>query len=159
MATTVLKTIQIVSTPDVLGGKPRIEGRRISVEHVVRHHLLAGMSLEEMNAAFDLSPAEIHTALAYYYQHPDEIEASIKERESILEKVRTAQEIRIHLLKHGIESPEAAQRLNITERGVLKLIESGTLAAEKIGGRWFIDPADLERDEVKNRKRGRPPKK
>lgn len=117
------------------------------------------MTLAEMEAAFNVSPAEVHAALSYYYEHIEEIEEDIKQSKDILAVVRKDQEKRIHLLKHGIESPEAAQRLNITERGVLKLIESGTLPAEKIGGRWFIDPADLERDEVKNRKRGRPPKK
>jgi excisionase family DNA binding protein len=53
----------------------------------------------------------------------------------------------------------AAARLNLTQRGVRKLIESGVLPARKLGPNWFIHPGDLERDEVKNRRgRGRPPK-
>jgi excisionase family DNA binding protein len=151
-----LDTIKIVSSPNILGGKPRIEGRRISVHHVVRHHLHGGMSLEDMQRAFDLSPAEIYAALSYYYLHQDAIESTISEERAEHEAGLLEQTQVIALLEHGIDAAEAAVRLGITERGVRKLIEGGTLPAKKIGDKWFIDPDDLKRDEVKNRRRGRP---
>jgi len=60
------------------------------------------------------------------------------------------------LLEKGISTTQAATRLGITERAVRKLVDSGTLPAHKIGREWFIDPADLERATVKNRRPGRP---
>ena len=156
MGTTILKTIQIVSTSDVLGGKPRIEGRRISVEHIVRHHLYEGMSLEDMQTAFGLSPAEIHAALSYYYQHQQDIEHSIEGRGDTLGHIRDQQAHIMDLLEKGISTTQVAAHLGISDRAVRKLIDSGTLPAHKIGREWFIDPADLERPEVKNRRPGRP---
>ena len=38
----------IVSTPDVLGGKPRIAGHRIAVQHVVIWHDRLGMIADEI---------------------------------------------------------------------------------------------------------------
>lgn len=38
---------RIVSTPDTMFGKPRIDGTRITVEHVLRR-LAAGWSIEEI---------------------------------------------------------------------------------------------------------------
>jgi excisionase family DNA binding protein len=151
-----LATIQIVSTPDVLGGQPCIEGRRISVQHIVKHHIYKGMSLDAMQEAFDLSRAEIYAALSYYYLHQTEIDQSIETEPSAWEAGRATQERLIRLIDSGVSTSEAAARLGITERGVRKLIESGTLPAEKIGEKWFINPADLDREEIANRKRGRP---
>lgn len=117
------------------------------------------MSLEEMKEAFDISPAEVYAALSYYYLHRDEIDQSLQEEHEAWEAGLPRQARLLDLIDHGLSASEAAERLDITERAVRKLIESGTLPAEKIGDRWYIDPADLKRDEVRNRRRGRPPKK
>jgi uncharacterized protein (DUF433 family) len=66
---------EIVTTPEVLGGAPRIEGRRIGVHHVVADALDGGMSPERIAAEYDLDAADVHRALAYYYDHPEEIRA------------------------------------------------------------------------------------
>ena len=75
---------EIVSTPEVLGGKPRIEGQRIGVHHVV-DEIQAGRTPEEMTVQFDLTLGEVYTALAYYYEHPDEMREL---REKIAERIR-----------------------------------------------------------------------
>ena len=67
-------TKHIEITPGVLGGKPRIAGRRVSVYHVVVLYDRLGMSADEIADEYDLSLAQIHAALAYYYDHRDEIE-------------------------------------------------------------------------------------
>lgn len=69
----------IVKTPGVRGGKARIDGTRICVADLVWLEK-AGKSPEEMREYYSGRPltlAEVHAALAYYYDHPDEIEASI----------------------------------------------------------------------------------
>ena len=57
--------VRIIANPGILGGKPVIEGTRISVEHVLG--LLAnGMTNEEIIAEYpDLSEESIRAVLGY----------------------------------------------------------------------------------------------
>jgi uncharacterized protein (DUF433 family) len=52
----------ITQDPDVLGGKPVIEGHRIAVHHVAWWYL-QGVSAEELARDFGLTPGEVHAAL------------------------------------------------------------------------------------------------
>jgi len=67
----------IIATPGVCSGRPRIDGTRIRVMDVV-WAFQAGQSLTELETYFDmprpLTPAEIHSALAYYYDHKAEVD-------------------------------------------------------------------------------------
>lgn len=76
---------EIVRTEDVLGGEPHIEGRRISVLQVADMIREGDHSAEYVADQFDLSLAEVYTALAYYYEHPEEMDA-IRERHRELER-------------------------------------------------------------------------
>lgn len=51
---------------------------------------------------------------------------------------------------------QAAEKLGVTQRRVIALIEKGKLPAEKFANVYMIDEKDLEL--VKDRKTGRPPK-
>ncbi len=66
----------IEKTPGVRGGKACIEGTRIAVVDIVLLHK-RGYTTEEMLGYYlrPLTPAQVHSALVYYYDHPDEIEA------------------------------------------------------------------------------------
>lgn len=70
---------RIVSTPEVLGGDPRIEGRRIGVYFV--HERVEGRGLSPQTVAdrHDLDIADVYRALAYYHEHPREM-AEIRRR-------------------------------------------------------------------------------
>lgn len=75
---TATKTVQIVKTPGVRGGKARIEGSRICVLDVVYTHK-AGRTPEQIQVEYpDLNLAQIHAALSYYYANSEEIEAEIR---------------------------------------------------------------------------------
>lgn len=63
----------IVSTEDVLGGAPRIEGRRIGVHHIAKRVIDAGEPVERVAADFGIDIGDVHRALAYYYDHADEM--------------------------------------------------------------------------------------
>src|SRR5215831_6419985 len=78
----------IVATPDTLGGKPRIAGRRISVEDISIWHVKLGKSVDEICTEFDLALADVHAALAYYYDHQAEIERDINEGDAFLKALR-----------------------------------------------------------------------
>ncbi len=76
-------------TPGICGGKPRIAGHRIKVQHVAICHNRMGMSVEEIAATYPgLTLADIYTALAYYFDHREEIDADIKEGEKFVEQLR-----------------------------------------------------------------------
>jgi uncharacterized protein (DUF433 family) len=66
-------------TPGVLGGKPRIAGRRVSVQQIVILHERLGRSADTISSELDIGLADIYSALAYYFDHRGEIDASITE--------------------------------------------------------------------------------
>ncbi|MGB3586203.1 MAG: DUF433 domain-containing protein [Tunicatimonas sp.] len=69
----------IESTPDVVGGKPRIAGRRITVEDIVIWHERMGESVDEIATKYKLTLSDVYAALTYYYDHQSEIDQSIRE--------------------------------------------------------------------------------
>lgn len=75
---------EIVRTDGVLGGKPRLAGHRISVLPVADMVLDAGYSPEYVADQLAISLSDVHTALAYYYDNPDEMD-EIRERNERLE--------------------------------------------------------------------------
>jgi uncharacterized protein (DUF433 family) len=75
----------IESTPGVRGGRPRIAGRRITVDDVVIMNRRLGHSVDEIVAKYDLSFAEVHAALAYYYGHQAEIDQRIADDDAFVE--------------------------------------------------------------------------
>lgn len=67
----------IVETPGVRGGRPRIEGTRITVMDIVSLERL-GISPEQMRTHFASRPltlAEVYSALGFYHDHKAEIDA------------------------------------------------------------------------------------
>ena len=71
----------VAKTPGVCGGRARVEGTRIRVYNVVFLHR-DGASDEKIRETYpDLTPAQIHAALAYYYDNREEIDAELGEDE------------------------------------------------------------------------------
>src|SRR4026209_725671 len=69
----------VTKTPGVYGGKACIDGTRIRVNNVVLLHK-GGANDEEIREAYpDLTPAQIHAALAYYYDNREEIDRELEE--------------------------------------------------------------------------------
>ncbi len=70
----------IVRTPGIYGGKPCIEGHRISVHDIAERHNL-GLTPEQIVAEHypTLSLAQVYAALLYYHEHKDEIDREIAE--------------------------------------------------------------------------------
>lgn len=64
-------------TPGICGGRPRIAGRRITVQNIVGWHEHEGISADRIAASYELSLAEVHAALAYYFDHRQEIDTVI----------------------------------------------------------------------------------
>ena len=130
MENTIVTPVQIVQTPDVLGGKPRIEKRRISVQHIIGHVVYQEWDFDQMREAFGLRPAEIHAALAYYHDHKEEIDQAIEEEDEAWKAVSPYEET-VELLDQFLTTTEAAQRLQISERRIRVLIEEGPITSKE----------------------------
>jgi uncharacterized protein (DUF433 family) len=64
--------------PGHCGGKAHVVGHRIKVQHIAAWHERLGRSPDEIVAEHPgLTLADVYAALAYYYDHRDEIDADI----------------------------------------------------------------------------------
>lgn len=71
------------------GGKPHILGHRVKVKHVAEWHERLGMSPSRIVETHPtLSLAQVHAALAYFYDHQDEINREIAEETATHERLR-----------------------------------------------------------------------
>ena len=80
---------RIVRDPDIVGGQPRIAGRRVTVKDIVIRHELLGHCPDTISEDYDLSLVDIFTALAYYYAHQEEIDRAIKNTDEFIESLKT----------------------------------------------------------------------
>ncbi len=92
-------------------GVPMLAGTRIKVVEIVRDHLAHGSDAQEIHREFPyLSLGQIHSVLAYYYDHQDEMDADIAER------MRKAEEFRG---KFEAMSGPSPLRLKLKAKGLL----------------------------------------
>ncbi len=80
MVQTLLSINLIASDPSVRNGRPFIAGTTVCVSDVVTAMLFHQQDPGELASAFALSLAQIHAALAYYYEHKAEIDEEIRQR-------------------------------------------------------------------------------
>jgi uncharacterized protein (DUF433 family) len=69
----------IVSNPKIRKGRPIIAGTTLRVMDVAMAKMFHRQSPDELATGYGLSLAQIHAALAYYYEHKAEIDADIRE--------------------------------------------------------------------------------
>lgn len=79
----------IVHTPGVMGGQPRLDGHRISVLQIAERVHEQGMDPETITAEFDIELADIHRALTYYYDNIDEMTQWRKQRAQRIQDARS----------------------------------------------------------------------
>ncbi|WP_290812495.1 DUF433 domain-containing protein [Halovivax sp.] len=58
---------------EILRGEPRIEGTRVGVRHVAGRVIGGGRSPAYVADRLECSLAAVYEALAYYYDHPEEM--------------------------------------------------------------------------------------
>ncbi|MBN1121828.1 MAG: DUF433 domain-containing protein [Anaerolineae bacterium] len=71
---TVLSIDTIVSDTTIRDGQPILAGTQVRVSDLVASHLFRGHSPEALAVNYKLSLGQVYAALAYYYQHKDEID-------------------------------------------------------------------------------------
>lgn len=85
----------IESTLGTVGGKPRIVGRRITVQDVVIRHELQRLTADDIATEFDLSLADVYAALTYYFDNQAEIDNAMAAENAFVEALGSTSESKI----------------------------------------------------------------
>ncbi|MEC4813884.1 MAG: DUF433 domain-containing protein [Scytonema sp. PMC 1069.18] len=83
-----ISTEYIAIDPEYCGGKPRIVETRMPVATIAQMYLEMGESLEEIASEYNLSKAAVYAAMAYYYDHQEEIDRHTAASQAIVEEMR-----------------------------------------------------------------------
>lgn len=79
----------VVSDPAVCAGQPHIQGTRITVRRIAFEVEQLGMTSDEVLAVHPhLTLSQVHAALAYFYDHRQEIENAATELNIIEDELR-----------------------------------------------------------------------
>lgn len=89
MDMTAIASQRVVSNPAVCGGKPCIAGTRIRVQDVYVWHGLQGLSADEIVSLFpQLTMPDVYAALAYFWEHRDEIQQRMDGETERVERIK-----------------------------------------------------------------------
>jgi uncharacterized protein (DUF433 family) len=72
----------------VAGGKACIAGHRITVRDIVIWHERLGKSVDEIASEYGLTLADVHAALAYYFDHLADLDKDMAEGQAFAESLR-----------------------------------------------------------------------
>ena len=73
----------IGSDSKIASGKPIIIGTRITVRCIAGYYQM-GMSTDEILTTLShLTPSQVHSALAYYFDHQDEVDSDLAESSDV----------------------------------------------------------------------------
>ncbi len=101
--------IRIVSTPGTCGGRPRVDGHRITVEDIAIWHERMGISPDEIVSAHpSITLSEVHAALAYYYENRERLDAEILAGEQFVETLKAQAPMSLVRQKLASRQPHAA---------------------------------------------------
>ncbi|MBX9626710.1 MAG: DUF433 domain-containing protein [Gemmataceae bacterium] len=79
----------ITKTPGICGGKACIAGHRIRVMDIVALSERGGLSPDEIADQYPgITLADVHAALAYYFDHREEIAAEFRRERELADQYR-----------------------------------------------------------------------
>jgi uncharacterized protein (DUF433 family) len=160
----------VVKTPGFRRGEPHIAGRHITVAFITHAFIHDNLSIGDISRYYDLTPAQIHAALAYYYDHQQEIEAiwteeqrvtdeympSPKEiaaqKDAVEERFRRHDpdgfekvlEVERKYPERDMTAPEIAEEFGISAQAVREAAANQRIPARKVGRDWIIKRQDAE---------------
>jgi uncharacterized protein (DUF433 family) len=85
---TILSLDMIVSNPAVRSGRPIIAGTSLRVQDVAAHYLYRHYTPDELAQQLQLSLAQVHAALAYYYAHQADIDQQIEQDDQLIREAK-----------------------------------------------------------------------
>ncbi len=71
-------------------GTPYIAGKGIKVAYIATLSITHHWSVEKIAEELELMPSQIHAALAYYYDHKDEIDNAINKGDEVAKQTGTS---------------------------------------------------------------------
>lgn len=77
---------------EIVDGRARIAGRRITVQDIVAMHVWNNSPIEWIADEYDLSYAQIYAALAYYYDNKEAIDRAFEDDERLARELATPSE-------------------------------------------------------------------
>lgn len=76
-----IQSINLIAiNPKVRGGRPCIAGTGLRVTDIVIVYLFHTRTPGEIASDYDISLAQVHAALAYYYEHKADLDADIRQQ-------------------------------------------------------------------------------
>jgi uncharacterized protein (DUF433 family) len=73
----------IATNPQVRSGRPHVAGTTVTVADVAIAKVFWMMNADAIADYYGLTLPQVYAALAYYYDHKDEIDAGINERRQL----------------------------------------------------------------------------
>lgn len=87
--TTTVVHASISKQPAVCGGRACIDGTRIRVQDIFVWHELLGQTADEIVSRFpQLTMGAVYAALAYYWDHREEIQSDIQADDDLVTRLR-----------------------------------------------------------------------
>lgn len=75
----VVQSINLIATnKKVRSGRPHIMGTSITVADIAMVKIYHGQDADGIAGWFDLSLSQVYAALAYYYEHKEEVDGQIR---------------------------------------------------------------------------------
>ena len=78
----------IAKNPAIRGGRPCIAGTGLRVTDLVIAHLFHGRLPSELATDYEISLAQVYAALAFYYQHKEELDEDIRQQIQIAQTAK-----------------------------------------------------------------------
>jgi excisionase family DNA binding protein len=126
-----------------LGGKPHIEGRRLTVQDIVEHYVHFDWTADQISRGFWVTLAEVHAALAYYYDHKADIDTAI-EADMLISDLPHLQDVIRRSVKVLMTPEEIADELPVKYRMVTAVVKQGKIRARRFGSTWLVLRRDAE---------------
>ena len=80
---TILAINLIATNPSIRSGRPYIVGTTLTVADIAIAKVFWMMEADAIADYYDISLPQVYAALAYYYDHKDEIDADIDKRDRL----------------------------------------------------------------------------
>jgi len=78
----------IIKDPKIRGGRPVVAGTGIRVMDIVALTKYHQRTVEEITVSYGLTMAQVHAALAYYYDHQSEIDKQLEDDDAAVLKAK-----------------------------------------------------------------------
>ncbi len=82
--------MEIVNHIEIRDGTGYITGRNVKAKMVARMYIWEKASIEEVMGQYRLTPAEVHDAIAYYYDNQEELDAEYNANIELLKRTGTS---------------------------------------------------------------------